>query len=101
MHILLVHLRVKPECLDAFKAATRENARQSALEPGVIRFDVVQQNDDPTRFALIEVYRVAEGYADHRKTPHYEVWRDTVPPMLAEPRAAVQYTNVYPTDDIW
>ena len=101
MYILQVFVRVKPEHLDAFRAATVENVTASLQEPGVVRFDMLQQLDDPTRFALIEVYRDPAGHAAHRETAHYAKWRDTVPDMMAEPRNAVKYQNVHPGDDGW
>jgi quinol monooxygenase YgiN len=95
MVIIHVHVRVKPESVDAFRAATIENARNSVKEPGCARFDVVQQADDPTRFVLVEVYRNPDAQAQHRETPHYQKWRDTVQPMMAEPRTSVKYANVH------
>jgi quinol monooxygenase YgiN len=87
--------------VEPFKVATAENARQSREEPGVARFDVVQQADDPTRFVLVEAYRTAGAAAAHKETAHYQVWRDTVAPMMAEPRTSVKYTNVSPTAEDW
>ena len=101
MLIVHVHVQVKPECLEAFRAASLENARQSVLEPGIARFDVVQQADDPTRFVLVEVYRTAEASAQHKETAHYAKWRDTVAPMMAEPRRGVKYQNIFPVDAAW
>ena len=101
MLVVHVHVHVKPECLDAFKTATVENARYSVREAGVARFDVVQQADDPTRFVLIEVYRTAAAPAAHKETAHYQVWRDTVAPMMAEPRTSVKYANLFPADAGW
>lgn len=98
MLIVHVHVHVKPECIEPFKAATLENARQSVLESGVARFDVLQQADDPTRFILVEVYRTADAPAKHKETAHYAKWRDTVAPMMAEPRTSVKFTNVFPAD---
>jgi len=95
MLIVHVHVHVKPESVDAFRAATVENARQSVKEPGIARFDVVQQQDDPARFVLIEVYRSADAPAKHKETAHYAKWRDAVTPMMAEPRASVKYGNVF------
>jgi quinol monooxygenase YgiN len=100
-HILFVQIRVLPETVDAFREATLANARASVKEPGVLRFDVVQDEDDPTRFAIFEVYRNPEGHAEHRKTAHYLAWRDAVAPMMAEPRAARTFTNVHPDDLGW
>ena len=101
MIILHVHIRVKPECVEAFKAATLENARNSVQERLVARFDVAQQEDDPTRFVLVEAYRGPEGHAAHRETRHYQAWRDTVAPMMAGERRASRYTNLFPADDRW
>jgi quinol monooxygenase YgiN len=101
MMILHVHIHVKPECVEAFKAATLENARASVREAAVARFDVVQRADDPTRFVLLEAYRVPEGHAAHRETAHYKAWRDAVAPMLAEDRTAARYANVFPSDEGW
>jgi autoinducer 2-degrading protein len=99
MHILHVHVHVKPEHLDAFQTATIENAGHSVQEPGCVRFDVIQQADDPTRFVLIEIYRDAESHAAHRETPHYHAWIERATDMLAEPRTRTVYRNVYPGDD--
>jgi len=101
MLILIVNLHVKPEHVDAFRAATMENARQSAREPGIARFDFLAQADDPTRFALCEVYRDADAPARHRETAHYKAWVEKVPDMLAEPRTRVFYSNVLPADSDW
>ena len=101
MLVVHVHVHVKPECVDAFKAATLENARQSIREPGIARFDVVQQADDPTRFVLVEVYRTSDAPAAHKETKHYQVWRDAVAPMMAEPRTSVKFANVFPEDAGW
>jgi (4S)-4-hydroxy-5-phosphonooxypentane-2,3-dione isomerase len=101
MLIVQVNIRVKPECVEAFRAATIENGRQSVREPGIARFDVLQQSDDPTRFVMMEVYRNADGQAAHKQTTHYQIWRDTVAPMMAEPRASVEFGNVVPSDPDW
>jgi quinol monooxygenase YgiN len=98
MIIVLVYVHVRPECVDAFRDASVENATHSMREPGVARFDVMQQNDDPERFVLLEVYRTAEDPARHKQTPHYAAWRDAVEPMMAEPRNSVKYTNAFPDD---
>jgi quinol monooxygenase YgiN len=99
--VVHVHVRVKPESVEAFVAATVENSRQSLLEPGIARFDVVQQIDDPTRFVLVEAYRTPEAPALHKETAHYAAWRDAVAPMMAEPRTSVKFLNVAPTDTAW
>ncbi len=94
MLILHVHVHVKPDYVEAFKEASIENARQSRKESGIARFDVLQQDDDPTRFVLIEVYRTEKATADHKATAHYAAWRERVEPLMAEPRTRVQYTDV-------
>ncbi len=101
MFIVHVHVQVKTECVAAFQAATRANARASMLEPGVARFDAVQQADDPTRFVLVEVYRDAAANAAHKETPHYFAWRDAAEPMMAAPRTRVIYQNIFPDDQNW
>lgn len=101
MLAVLVHVHVKPDCVDAFRGASLENARNSVAEPGIARFDVIQQNDDPTRFILIEVYRDEQAPARHKETAHYQTWRDTVADMMAEPRQGIKYTNVFPDDAGW
>lgn len=99
MLVVHVHVRVKPDAVAAFHAATLANARASLLEPGIARFDVLQQADDPTHFVLVEAYRTAEAPAAHKATVHYAVWRDTVAPLMAEPRTSVKFANVFPADD--
>jgi len=94
MLILHVHVHVKPDSLEAFKEATIENARHSRKEPGIARFDLLQQYDDPTRFVLVEAYRNVKATADHKETAHYAAWRERVEPLMAEPRTRVQYTDV-------
>ncbi len=98
--MLIVHIdvHVKPECVDAFTRATLENARQSVQEPGIVRFDVAQQTDDPARFVLVEIYRDESAPSAHRETAHYLKWRDAVADMMAEPRARVAYRNVFMKD---
>lgn len=101
MLIVHVHVHVKPECVDAFRRITTENARNSIQEPGIARFDVVQQMDDPTRFVLVEVYRTAEAPARHKETAHYLAWREIIEPLMAEPRRSLKYHNVFPEDAGW
>ena len=98
MLIVHVHVHVKPEFVEAFKAATIGNAQASRREPGVIRFDVAQQQDDSTRFVLVEVYRDAAAAAAHKETNHYPVWRDAVAPMMAAPRTSVKFNDVFPDE---
>ena len=95
MLIVHVHVHVKPDCVAAFKDATIENASQSIREPGIARFDVIQQQDDPTWFVLIECYRTADAPAAHRETAHYAKWRDTVAPLMADPRTSMKFSNVF------
>ena len=101
MLIVHVHVHVMPEAVKNFIEATLENARASVQEPGIACFDVVQQQDDPTRFVLVEAYRTSEAPAAHKATPHYAKWRDTVEPMMAEPRRSVKFTNLFPPDAEW
>lgn len=101
MFIVHVQVHVKPEFVDAFRQATTENARSSVQEPGIARFDVVQQLDDPNRFVLVEVYRTPADPARHKETAHYKKWAETVAPMMAEPRSSVKYANVYPDETGW
>jgi (4S)-4-hydroxy-5-phosphonooxypentane-2,3-dione isomerase len=101
MLIVHVHVHVKPDYIEAFIAATKENARQSVREQGIARFDVVQQADDPSRFVLVEVYRTPEAPAAHKETTHYQVWRDAVADMMAEPRSSVKFSNLFPADGDW
>ncbi len=95
MLILHVFVHVKPEFVEPFKAITIENASNSVKEPGCTRFDVVQEQDDPTRFVLVEVYKNAEGHAAHRETAHYKKWRDTVNDWMASPRSAKKYVSIH------
>lgn len=101
MFIVHVHVHVKPELVEAFREATLANARASLEEPGVARFDVLQQRDDPTRFLLVEVYCVEEDSAKHKERAHYKTWRDAVADAMAEPRTSVKYDNVFPDDLGW
>ncbi len=101
MLIVHVHVHVKPESIEAFRQATIQNASQSVREPGIARFDVVQQTDDPSRFVLIEVYRTPQAPAQHKETDHYASWRDSVAEMMAEPRTSVRYGNVFPGEAGW
>ncbi len=99
MLVVHVQVHVKPECVEAFKQATLANARLSLLEVGVLRFDILQQQDNPTRFVLVEIYRDADAAAEHKETQHYPVWRDAVAPMMAEPRFSVKFNKVFPDEN--
>ena len=101
MLIVHVQVRVKPEAVEAFQRATLENAQRSLTEPGIARFDVLQDAADPSRFLLVEVYRDESAPAEHKATPHYERWRDAVAYMMAEPRTSVRYSNVFPREGGW
>lgn len=101
MLIIHVHVHVHPDHAHAFLAATLENARHSVREPGVVRFDVLRQADDATRFVLVEIYRDAGAPAKHKETAHYAAWRDEVAPMMASPRSSVKYEATYPPDERW
>ena len=96
-----VHVHVKPDQLAAFIEATRQNSTESLKEAGVARFDVMQQQDDPTRFVLVEAYKTAAAPAAHKETAHYQSWRDTVNDLMAEPRTSVKYVNTFPDDAGW
>lgn len=98
MLIVHVKVRVKTECVEAFKKATLANANASRKEPGIARFDLLQVSDDPTRFVLVEAYRTSDAPAAHRETAHYKAWRDAVEAMMAEPRQKEQFFNVDPPD---
>lgn len=101
MHIVQVSVHVKPDQIESFKAAVLENAQNSLREPGVARFDILQQAGDPTRFLMVEVYRTPEDPARHKETPHYKTWRAAVEPMMAEPRRSIVYGNFFPNDPGW
>ena len=101
MFIVHVHVQVKADSVEAFSEATLENARKSVQEPGIARFDFIQQLDDPTRFVLVEVYRTPDDPAKHKETSHYQEWRDTVAEMMAQPRSSVKYANLYPDEAGW
>ena len=101
MLIVHVFVHVKTDCIEAFKTASLDNARHSVREPGIARFDLIQQADDPTRFVLVEVYRTVEATARHKETAHYARWRDAVAEMMAEPRSSAKYHNLFPADAGW
>jgi len=101
MLIVHVHVSVKPEYIEAFKQATLANACASVHEPGIARFDVLQQHDQPSYFVLVEVYRTPGDALAHKQTPHYTAWRDTVADMMAAPRTSVTFSNIFPDDNNW
>ncbi|MDF7822922.1 putative quinol monooxygenase [Pontiellaceae bacterium B12227] len=100
MFIVHVFIHVKPDYLEAFKAATLTNVQNSIQEAGIARFDFLQ-DADPNRFVLVEVYRTPEDAGKHKETAHYATWRDTVAPMMAEPRSSMKYTNIAPDEQGW
>lgn len=101
MLVVQVFVRVKSGMEKAFMEATVQNARNSVNEPGIARFDVLQQRDDPASFLLTEVYRTDQDPAKHKETQHYMKWRDTVADMMAEPRTSIKYSNLFPEDSGW
>ena len=101
MHVLVVHIHIKPEHIDAFREATIDNATNSRNEPGVARFDFCQQDDDPARFVLVEAYRDHDAIAAHKLTAHYLAWAEKTAEMFVEPRTRVLYRNVDPADSGW
>jgi quinol monooxygenase YgiN len=101
MFIVHVFVHVKSDQVEAFKSATIENAGNSIKEPGVARFDIIQQMEDPTRFVLVEVYRTPDDPGRHKETAHYQIWRDTVADMMAEPRTSIKFTNIFPDEQGW
>ncbi len=98
MLVVLVHVHVKPEDVAAFIAATRINSEASLREPGVARFDVLQQADDPTRFVLVEAYKTPAAPTEHKATAHYATWRDAVASMMASPRHSMKLDSLCPDD---
>ena len=101
MLIVHVFVHVKSNQVEAFRNATLENAHNSIQEPGIARFDIIQQQDDLTRFVLVEIYRTPDDPARHKETAHYQKWRDAVVDMMTEPRTSVKYTNVFPDEHGW
>jgi (4S)-4-hydroxy-5-phosphonooxypentane-2,3-dione isomerase len=101
MFVLIVYVHVKPEYVEAFRESVIENGRNSRQEAGIVRFDIVQETEDPTRFALIEVYRSREGHAEHRETSHFKAWAALMTDMLVEPRTRTWYQTVDPPDAEW
>ena len=98
MLVVHVHVRIRPERIGDFLAATVINARASLAEPGVLRFDVIQDQADPAHVVLVEVYRDEEASAAHKQTAHYATWRDAVAEMMVQPRESARYSVVFPAD---
>lgn len=101
MHVVIVNIHVKEDCIDNFIKETKENSKNSIMEPGISRFDFIQNLDDPARFVLIEVYKDGDAPAKHKETAHYNRWKENVAPMMAEPRIGIKYKNLYPEDIDW
>jgi len=101
MVIVHVFIKIKPDMLEPFKAATLKNAQNSIKEPGILRFDFIQQEDDPLSFLLVEVYKDSNAIAQHKETSHYDEWCKSVEHMIAEPRKRIKYVNIFPEDKEW
>ena len=101
MYIVLVHIKIKNEYVESFIQASLQNAKHSIQEPGIARFDVIQETEDSTRFILVEVYQTPDDQLRHRETKHYQLWRDTVADMMEETRQGIKYKNLFPDDDKW
>jgi quinol monooxygenase YgiN len=99
MLVVHVHVHVKGEYVEEFITVSIENAQNSVKEPGIARFDVIQNNEDPTRFVLNEVYKTAEATVAHKETDHYNKWRDAVEEMMVEPLYSIKYTSLFPADE--
>lgn len=98
MIVTCVYVHVKTDAVDNFINATISNHRESVKEPGNLRFDFIQQADDPCRFMIYEAYESEKAVSDHKNSSHYEVWRDTVADYMAEPRKGVRYNIIEPSD---
>jgi (4S)-4-hydroxy-5-phosphonooxypentane-2,3-dione isomerase len=101
MLVAIINVHVKSDFIEGFKTASLDNASNSVKEPGVIRFDVYQQSDDPSRYTLVEIYKTDEDVTRHRETTHYVRWRDTVTAMMVEPRTRTTHRIVYPVESEW
>lgn len=100
MFVVIAYIQVNPESVDEFRAACVENSRGSLREPGCLRFDVLQQNDDPTKFSLYEIYRTPEGFAAHKETAHYAAWAEKAAAMQAGQRSSAKFVLVHPIDGV-
>lgn len=98
MFVVIANIQVKPECVEAFREACVENSRGSLQEPGCLQFDVLQQKDDPTKFALFEIYKHPDDLGAHKETAHYAAWAEKAAAMQAGPRSAVKYQKLHPVD---
>ena len=101
MVIVHVFIKIKPGTIEPFKAATLKNAQNSIKEPGILRFDFMQQEDDPLSFLIVEVYKDNNAVAQHKETAHYAEWRQSAEHLIAEPRKRIQYINIFPEEREW
>ena len=101
MIIVHIFIKIKPEMLEPFKIATLKNAQDSIKEPGILRFDFVQQEDDSLSFLLVEVYKDSNAVEQHKETSHYAEWRQSAEHMITEPRKSIKYVNIFPEDKEW
>ena len=101
MVIVHIFIKIKPDMLEPFKAATLKNAQNSIKEPGILRFGFIQQEDDPLSFLLVEVYKDSNAIAQHKETSHYDEWCKSAEHMIAEPRKRIKYVNIFPEDKEW
>jgi quinol monooxygenase YgiN len=101
MVIVHVFIKIKPDMLEPFKAATLKNAQNSIKEPGILRFDFMQQEDKTLSFLLVEVYKDSNAVAQHKETSHYTEWRQSAEHMIAEPTKSIKYVNIFPEDKEW
>ena len=95
MYVVAVTVWVKPENVEQFKAAILDNARSTRKESGNDRFDVLQHEEDPSRFLLYEAYRTKDEFVKHQQTPHYLRFRDAVAPWMAQPRQGVRHKSIF------
>jgi autoinducer 2-degrading protein len=96
MFVVHVYIQVKPQFVEEFKKLCTENAQNSIKEPGIKRFDVLQQSDDPARFVLVEAYLDESGVAQHKQTAHYNKWRSEAEKIIVGERTRMRYTPIWP-----
>ena len=101
MIIVNVFVSVKPEMTEEFIKATKENAKNSINEPGIIRFDFIRQADSSSDFLLVEAYKNEDAISRHKQTAHYNIWKNTVENMMSAPRKSIKYINVFPDEANW
>ena len=98
MIVNCVYIHVKPDIVRKFVEVTTANHLESVKEPGNLRFDLIQQTEDPCRFMLYEAYESEDAAANHKTTPHYLKWREAVKDFMAEPRSGIKYNIIQPKD---